>query len=48
MFIGREEELGQLKEFKQRKVAGIIVVVLSRLGFKKIFSMIKGSWVEFL
>lgn len=25
MFIGREEELGQLKEFKQRKVAGIIV-----------------------
>ena len=25
MFIGREEELEQLKEFKKRKVAGIIV-----------------------
>src|SRR3984893_18265414 len=25
MFIGREEELAQLREFKKRKVAGLIV-----------------------
>ena len=39
MFVVREEELAQLKEFKKRKVAGIVVCC----GRRRI-----GNYVQFL